>query len=37
MQIDRPLRQPGRWLADLFMGFVRRFAFVQEARDNIDR
>lgn len=35
IQFDRPLRQPGRWLADFFLGFVRRSAFVQEARDNI--
>ena len=35
IHIDRPLRQPGKWFADLFMGFVRRSAFVQEARDNI--
>ena len=35
IHIDRPLRQPGKWFADLFMGFVRRSAFVQEARSNI--
>lgn len=35
IQFERPLRQPGKWFADLFMGFVRRSAFVQEARDNI--
>lgn len=35
IHIDRPLRQPGKWFADLFMGFVRRSAFVQEARNNI--
>ncbi len=35
VQFERPLRQPGKWFADLFMGFVRRSAFVQEARDNI--
>ena len=36
IQFERPLRQPGKWFADLFMGFVRRSAFVQEARTNID-
>lgn len=36
IQFERPLRQPGRWFAELFMGFVKRSAFVQEARDNID-
>ncbi|WP_242096391.1 aspartyl/asparaginyl beta-hydroxylase domain-containing protein [Sphingomonas sp. CROZ-RG-20F-R02-07] len=36
IQFERPLRQPGKWFADFFMGFVKRSAFVQEARDNID-
>ena len=35
VQFERPLRQPGKWFADFFMGFVRRSAFVQEAVDNI--
>ena len=35
IQFERPLRQPGKWFADFFMGFVRRSAFVQDARDNI--
>lgn len=35
IQFERPLKNPGKWFADLFMGFVRRSAFVQEARDNI--
>lgn len=35
IQFERPLRQPGKWFADFFMGFVKRSAFVQEARDNI--
>ena len=35
VQFERPLRQPGKFFADFFMGFVRRSAFVQEARDNI--
>jgi aspartyl/asparaginyl beta-hydroxylase (cupin superfamily) len=35
IQFERPLRQPGRWFADLFLGFVKRSAFVQEARDNV--
>lgn len=36
IQVERPLRQPGRWFADLFLGFVRRSAFVQEARRNLE-
>ena len=35
IQFERPLRNPGKWLADFFLGFVKRSAFVQEARDNI--
>lgn len=35
VQFERPLRNPGKWIADFFLGFVRRSAFVQEARDNI--
>lgn len=35
IQFERPLRQPGKFFADLFLGFIRRSAFVQEARDNI--
>ena len=35
IQFERPLRQPGRWIADLFLRVVKRSAFVQEARDNI--
>ncbi|WP_315761293.1 aspartyl/asparaginyl beta-hydroxylase domain-containing protein [Sphingomonas sp. Y38-1Y] len=35
IQFERPLAQPGRWIADLFLGFVRRSPFVQEARANI--
>jgi beta-hydroxylase len=35
IQFERPLRQPGRWIADTFLSVVRRSAFVQEARDNI--
>lgn len=35
IQFARPLRRPGKWIADLFLGIVRRSAFVQEARDNI--
>ncbi|HEU4959487.1 MAG TPA: aspartyl/asparaginyl beta-hydroxylase domain-containing protein [Sphingomonas sp.] len=37
VQFARPLRQPGKWFADLFLGFVRRSAFVQEARANVLR
>ena len=35
IQFERPLRNPGKWFADLFLGVVRRSAFVQEARENI--
>ncbi|RDE06134.1 aspartyl/asparaginyl beta-hydroxylase domain-containing protein [Sphingomonas aracearum] len=35
IQFERPLKQPGRWIADMFLKVVRRSAFVQEARDNI--
>ena len=35
IQFERPLRHPGKWFADLFLGFVKRSAFVQEARDNV--
>jgi beta-hydroxylase len=37
IQFARPLRQPAKWIAEVFLGFVRRSAFVQEARANIDR
>ena len=37
VQFGRPLRQPGKWIADMFMRLVRRSAFVQEARDNVLR
>ena len=35
VQFERPLRNPGKWIADRFLGFVKRSAFVQEARANI--
>ena len=35
IQFERPLRNPGKWVADVFLGIVRRSAFVQEARRNI--
>ena len=35
IQFERPLRHPGKWFSDFFLGFVRRSAFVQEARDNV--
>ncbi len=35
IQFERPLRQPGKWFADFFLGSVRRSAFVQEAVENI--
>jgi beta-hydroxylase len=37
IQFARPLRQPGRWIADAFLGLIRRSAFVQEARRNLAR
>ena len=37
VQFERPLRNPGKWFADFFLGFVRRSAFVQEARENISQ
>lgn len=36
IQVARPLRGPGRWIADLFLRGIRRTAFVQEARRNIE-
>ncbi|WP_267395835.1 MULTISPECIES: aspartyl/asparaginyl beta-hydroxylase domain-containing protein [unclassified Sphingomonas] len=35
IQVERPLRNPGKWIAELFLGIVRRSPFVQEARCNI--
>ncbi|MDB5707155.1 MAG: aspartyl beta-hydroxylase [Sphingomonas bacterium] len=35
IQFERPLRHPGKWIADMFLKVIRRSAFVQEARDNI--
>lgn len=35
IQFERPLRNPGKWFADLFLGAVKRSAFVQEARANV--
>jgi beta-hydroxylase len=35
IQFERPLRRPGKWFADLFLGIVKRSAFVQEARANV--
>lgn len=35
IQFERPLAQPGKWLADLFMGAVRRSPVVRAARTNI--
>ncbi|MES2987879.1 MAG: aspartyl/asparaginyl beta-hydroxylase domain-containing protein [Pseudomonadota bacterium] len=37
IQFRRPLRNPGRWIADQFLGVVRRSAFVQDARNNLHR
>lgn len=35
VQFERPLHQPGKLIADLFVGGIRRSAFVKEATDNI--
>lgn len=35
IQFRRPLRNPGKWVADKFLSIVRRSAFVQEARANV--
>ena len=35
VQVARPLKNPGRWIADFVLRIVRRSAFVQEARENI--
>ena len=35
VQFERPLRQPGRAVADFFLGGIRRSAFVKEATNNI--
>jgi len=35
LQVRRPLRHPGKWIADTFLNVIRRSAFVQEARDNV--
>lgn len=37
IQFRRPLRQPGRWLAETVLRLLRRSAFVQEARANVRR
>lgn len=37
LQVERPLRNPGKWIAGLFLSVVKRSAFVQEARANIGR
>lgn len=37
VQFERPLRNPGKWIADAFLRVVKRSAFVQEARANISQ
>jgi ornithine lipid ester-linked acyl 2-hydroxylase len=37
VQVERPLRQPGKAIARAFLGGIRRSAFVQDAVANIDR
>ena len=34
-QVERPLAQPGKFLAGALMGYVRRSHFVREAKDNL--
>jgi beta-hydroxylase len=36
MQVRRPLRAPGKWLADAFLWAIRKSPFVAEARRNMD-
>ncbi len=35
IQFQRPLRRPGKWVADAFLNIARKSAFVQDARANI--
>ena len=35
IQFRRPMRQPGKWIADTIMRLIRKSAFVQEARANV--
>ncbi|MFZ5746452.1 MAG: aspartyl/asparaginyl beta-hydroxylase domain-containing protein [Pseudomonadota bacterium] len=35
IQFKRPLRNPGKWIAETFLSIIRRSAFVQEARENV--
>lgn len=35
LQFRRPLKQPGKWFVDKFLGWIQRSAFVQEALDNL--
>jgi len=35
IQFRRPMRQPGKWIADKVMHLIRKSAFVQEARANV--
>jgi beta-hydroxylase len=37
IQVKRPLRAPGRQIANLFLAGLRRSHFVQEARTNMDK
>ena len=37
IQFERPLRNPGKWIAQNFLRVVKRSAFVQEARANLRR
>ena len=37
LQVKRPIRQPGRFLGDLFLWLVRRSPYVQDARRNLAR
>ncbi|MEO9130216.1 MAG: aspartyl/asparaginyl beta-hydroxylase domain-containing protein [Sphingomonas sp.] len=35
VQFEGPLRNPGKWVADVFLQLLRRSAFVRESRGNI--
>jgi beta-hydroxylase len=35
IQFRRPMRQPGKWIADTIMRLIRKSAFVQDALANV--
>ncbi|MDO6416751.1 aspartyl/asparaginyl beta-hydroxylase domain-containing protein [Sphingomonas sp. BIUV-7] len=36
LQVKRPLRAPGKWLADAFLWLIRKSPFVREAKANVE-